>query len=474
MSALPVGILAALCLLSTVMVAPALATDAGRTITLGESNTSAQRNELLAYFEAGDDDRISDVTLADTQRAMEGIIDVSAITSAYSSTALTCRSAGTGLEVETRNIEVVPPALYAMALATAGIDDATLIVAAPDDAPAEGMTALTGVFQTWDLAPCGGASLDSDRQALALEELALTMRIGEGLGGKTGAQDATDLLLAIQQTIIVDDPEGRAGIVAAVEAQEKATGFTVPNHERDNLVDLMARLASERLTWGSFGDGWKLTRGDENDRVTLRALVADEPGDAGASASTETPATTTSPTATPSSGIFTVTGTIDGTGGDQVVVGDVAGQGGAVTYPVADGVVVRRHGETATLDQIAAGDTVAVTVDRASGRATAIDAEPAAVTTGASAAASTSEEGGSSRVLGLLGGLGLLALLVGGLLLYLRRRRSARPMISFTPKTRPTVVSAVRQQVVDQTARVEKTSWYRPRHRPGHSDGSAD
>ena len=112
MSTRSVGALAALCLLlSTVMVSPALAADAGRTITLGESNTPAQRDELLTYFEAGDDDRISDVTLADTQRAMEGIIDVSDITSAYSSTALTCRSAGNGLEVETRNIEVVPPAL---------------------------------------------------------------------------------------------------------------------------------------------------------------------------------------------------------------------------------------------------------------------------------------------------------------------------------------------------------------------------
>jgi len=366
-----------------------------------------------------------------------------------------------------------------MALATAGIDDATLIVAAPDDAPAEGMTALTGVFQTWDLAPCGGASLDPDRQALALAELALTMRIGEGLGGETGAQDATDLLLAIQQTIIVDDPEGRAGIMAAVEAQERATGMTVPDAERDDLVDLMARLASENLAWGSFGDGWRLTRAAENDRVTLRALAADEPDDTGASASMATPAPTTSPTETPSSGAFTVTGTIDGTGGDQVVVGDVAGQGGPVTYPVADGVVVRRQGETATLRQIVAGDTVAVTVDRASGRATVIDAEPA-VTTNTSAAAGTSSSSGPLDtglpfgLLGLIGGLGLLALLVGGGLLYLRRRRSARPVISFTPKTRPTVVSAVRQQVVNRTARVERTSWYRPRQRPGHSDGSAD
>jgi len=403
---------------------------------------------------------------------MEGIIDVSDITSAYSSTALTCRSAGTGVEVQTRNIEVVPPALYAMALATAGIDDATLVVAAPADAPAEGMTALTGVFQTWDLAPCGGASLDPERQTLALEELALAMRIGDGLGGETGPQDATDLLLAIQQAIIVDDPDGRAGVVEAIETQERETGTTVLDAERDDLVDLMARLASDRLAWGSFGDGWTLTR-DDDDRVTLRALAADEPSDADASAPTATATpdataiSTADPTATPNTGAFTVTGTIDGSGTDQVVVGDIAGQAAPVAYPVAEGVVVRRQGAPATLDQILPGDTVAVTVDEATGRATAIDAEPAAATAG------TSDSGSSSGILGLLGGLGLLALLIGGLLLFLRRRRSVQPVISFTPKTRPAVVSAVRQRVVDRSTQVEKTSWYRPR-RAGHSDGSAD
>jgi uncharacterized protein YpuA (DUF1002 family) len=81
---------------------------------------------------------VTTVTVDETARAMEGIFDTSGITSAYSSTALTCLDQGAGLEVATRNITVVPPALYAMALATAGIDDATLVVAAPADAPRRG------------------------------------------------------------------------------------------------------------------------------------------------------------------------------------------------------------------------------------------------------------------------------------------------------------------------------------------------
>lgn len=390
---------------------PALAADSGRTITLGESNSAAQRDELLAYFDAGDDDRISDVTLADTQRAMEGIIDVSDITSAYSSTALTCRPAGAGVEVITRNIEIVPPALYAMALATAGIDDATLVVAAPDNAPAEGMTALTGVFQTWDLAPCGGASLDPDRQALALEELALAMRIGDGIGGDAGAQDAAVLLLAVQQAIIVDGPEGRAGVVEAVDAQERATGVTVPDAERDDLTDLMARLASRRIDWGSFDQGWTLTQGDEDDRVTLRSLAVDGPSD-GAGAASTAMATTTPPAAsTATAGSAPASGAVDGTGGNQAA---------------------------------------------------------------SSPAATSAASDGTGWPLAKLGA-GLLALgLLAGLLLLLRRRRRTPVEIAFVPRVRPTVVASVRQEVVRRTTRGGTTSsWYRPRPRSGHSDGNA-
>lgn len=375
----------------------ALAADPGRTITLGESNTAAQREELLAYFQAGEDDRVLDVTLADTQRAMDGIYDVSDISSAYSSTALTCRSAGTGVEVETRNIEVVPPALYAMALATAGIDDATLVVAAPDDAPAEGMTALTGVFQTWDLAPCGGATLDRERQELALEELALAVQIGRELGADGGVQEATDLLLATQQAVIVDQPRDREAVDEVVAAQERATGVTVPAAQRDDLVELMTRLAGQRIDWGSFGNGWSLEQGDDDSRVTLTALAVGGP--TGSVDPTPTITPTAAATVTPTAG--TVSGPVDGTGGTT-----------------------------------------------SSGRRWPLG------------------------LAGALGSLALLALLVGGLLMVLRRRRRRSPMITFTPRSRPALASAVRLRVVGPATRLQSRSWYRSRQRPGHPDGT--
>ena len=392
-------LLVALCIVGSVAPVPVLAAEPDQTITIGESNTTAQREELLAYFQAGDDDRVLDVTVAETQRAMEGLFDVSDITSAHSSTALTCRAAGTGLEVETHNIDVVPPALYAMALATAGIDDATLVVAAPDDAPAEGMTALTGVFRTWDLAPCGGASLDEGRQRLALEELALAVRIGQGLSDEDGVSAATDLLFAVQQAVIVGRPGDRAAVEGIVATQERATGVDLSAGQRDDLVDLMTRLAREAIEWGSLSRGWTLGRDEASSRVTLVALAVGGPtGGVGA----EPTATATAvPTATP---------------------------------PTA---------------------------------ANAVDAAPASTGT-----VNASGTRWPLRFAGALGSLALLALLVGGLLMVLRRRRQRPAAITFTPKSRSALASAVRLRVVGPATRLPSKSWYRARHRPGHPDST--
>lgn len=127
----------------------ALQEDPDRVITIGERNSPEQREQLLEIFSADDNDRVITITVDQTADAMQGIFDLTGITSAYSSTALTCRELGEGLDVTTRNIQQITPGLYAMALVTAGIGDAELIVAAPDGlAAVRGQTALAGVFET--------------------------------------------------------------------------------------------------------------------------------------------------------------------------------------------------------------------------------------------------------------------------------------------------------------------------------------
>ncbi len=253
-----IAILSVALLLVTILGTHALsAQDADtRVITIGESNTPEQREQLLEVFGADENDEVITVTLADTVEAMDGIYDLTGIETAYSSTALTCRELGDGLDVTTRNIQLVTPGLYAMALVTAGIGDAELIVAAPDGLTAvQGQTALAGVFQTWDIAPCESGDTNPARQELALRQLTQTAEIGILVGSVPAA---TALVLEVQRILVIDEIEGEEAITVLLTEQEAAFGFLVPEPQRADLITLMTDLAAAEIEWSTFAEGWEI------------------------------------------------------------------------------------------------------------------------------------------------------------------------------------------------------------------------
>jgi uncharacterized protein YpuA (DUF1002 family) len=418
-----------------------------RSITIGESNDEAERAELLTYFGAGPEEIDAVVTVADTQRAMDGIYDLSGIDSAYSSTSLTCRPQGTGLEVRTRNIEAVTPELYALALVTAGVDDAELIVAAPDDAPALGMTALTGVFATLKSAPCRPASTSQARQLMAQEELALAARIGQGAGTDGGATRTAGLLLETQRSVVSQGISEPSRVAAVVGQQERSQNVALPADERLRLIDLMSRLGASGYDWGSFARGWTIARDPTGTRVAMtgvggaRAVVPAAVGGEirviatpGQSATPRaavtrvaspvaTPAAVASPAASPIVAVtavavvkvappdepssLTVTGTVVGRDGSVVAVRESAGSR-PTSFMVGSGTRVTRSGKYAQAKDVREGDTVRMTVDPRTGWVGKIDAEPA--------------PSGSKGWVTWAGLLGALALIGAAAALFARRR----------------------------------------------------
>lgn len=374
-----------------------------RTIAIGESNDSDQRAALLDLFEATDGDRILTVTVDDTKRAMEGIFDLSGVDSAYSSTALTCRTPGTGLEVGTRNIELVPPDLYAMALLTGGVQDATLMVAAPDDAPALGMTALSGVFASREQAPCTGVvDVDEERQRLALEQLALTVAIGQELENPDGVTRATELVLGAQQAIIAQGVSNKAAIDVVVAEQEAAADLRIPDGQRSELVDLLTRLAEREMNWGAYASGWSIERDLEGNRVTLIGSgpvdeplpVASPPAGVGAMiaplptqpAGDSRAAGAMAPAPDPAPAPMVVVGRVVGRERDQLLVAESGRAGEPVAYPVNAGTGLVRNGASAAVAEMRTGDTVSVMVDSTTGQVVRIRAQGIAEDAGQSLA----------------------------------------------------------------------------------------
>jgi uncharacterized protein YpuA (DUF1002 family) len=252
------------------------ATDGVPIVSLGESNSEVQREEVLDFLDAAHTDQLVTVTVDETIQSMGGVFDVSGIDSAYSSTALTCQAEGVGIAVRTRNIEAIPPELYALALLTAGISDVQLAVDAPDDARALGMTAMTGVFKTWDLASCPGSGSDPLRRQLALEELALVAEIGQE---PEGIRQTTLVVLETQQEIIGNHPSTEE-IDALVASESEKAGLDLTDTDHASIVAFLDELSGAGIAWGAFTNGWSTQYAHDGSSVVLVAHAVQNPPDA--------------------------------------------------------------------------------------------------------------------------------------------------------------------------------------------------
>jgi uncharacterized protein YpuA (DUF1002 family) len=253
--------------------APVGATDQASTISLGESNTPIQRDEVLEILGASPSDQVITVTVDDTVQAMNGVVDVSGIETAYSSTALRCAPEGSGIAVRTHHIALIPPDLYALVLLTAGMRDIELAVAAPSDAPALGMTAMTGVFRTWDLASCPDLGHDPLRRQLALEELALITEIGQE---PDAVRRLTRVVLDTQQEI-TGDPVTTAHLDAKVAFHADAAGVVLGDEDRAAIVAFLKRLSQAELDWGPYANGGSIRSADDGFGITLVANADSAP-----------------------------------------------------------------------------------------------------------------------------------------------------------------------------------------------------
>jgi uncharacterized protein YpuA (DUF1002 family) len=379
------ALLVVVTLIASMLASTGLAASSGKTITLGESLNDAQKQELLDFFNAKKSDKVITVTAEDTRKAMEGI-NVPSFTGAFSSTALTCRDLGDGLEVTTRNINFVTPSMFAMALVTAGIGDAKLVVAAPDSAVSQGMTALTGVFKTWEVAPCDSGETTKDRQRLALEELALTADIGNALtavGLPNGVQLASNLVLESQKTIVIEKLKKSADIDRAIADQEIAAGVSIPGDLRNRLIDLMVRLQKEKIDWSTFSAGWTIEYNENNTQIKMRGegiairharqtataqaanrmtataeAAAQLTAEAGAALTATAQADRPRPTATP--GPATVSGSITNIGDGKITID--SGSRGEVTYTLDKNASIVKGDTKIAAADLEVGDDVAATL----------------------------------------------------------------------------------------------------------------
>ena len=320
-------------------------------VTFGADLTSDQRSALLQHFGAVDGkDTIFTVTTDEMRTAMQNIIPVPEGYTSVSSTALTCAAPGSGLQVSTENITKVSAAMYAAALVTAGVGDAGLMVAAPADAQAEGMTGLTGVFKGLESGICGRGTLDPKRRDLAYRQLAVTADLAQATDGDL--TKVSDLMLRAQQNLVHAGNNTDAAVPSAESAQHD-TGVTLPKAQSDELVQLLGDMGQAKIDWGTYAGGWSIQQVSANEvRVAATAT---------STTTATTPAATSMPSAatTVATAGQQFTGTVSSIAPLRVTGADVPDQL-AFNDP---NITVLRNDQPAKLSDLQPNDTVTITLD---------------------------------------------------------------------------------------------------------------
>lgn len=230
-----ISALLAVCLL--VGAVPALAVDAGEArAVIGANLTDEQIADVYKNFgiSRGDVTELR-VTNADERKYLFGYVDESVIgTNSISCVYIEVLDEGEGLDVTTSNINWCTSQMYVSALATAGITDAKIIVAAPFEV--SGTAALTGVYMAYE--DITGEELDETAKLVSTQELTLTAELADKIGSYDSVEIVNELKLLLGETRNMTDEQLRAEIVSIASD----LGVTLTDTQINQLISLCRSL----------------------------------------------------------------------------------------------------------------------------------------------------------------------------------------------------------------------------------------
>ncbi len=210
-------------------------------LALGADLTAEQKSTVLSLMgidEANlDDYDVKYVTNAEEHKYLDAYIDAGKIgTKSLSSVVITQADKGAGLSISTNNISYCTVGMYKNALATAGVEDANIIVAGPK--PISGTAALVGVFKAYE--EMTGDAIPEANVDAALNELVVTGEL-EDLQG-VSADDAEQLMAYLKQVITEQGLDDEDSIRQAVLDACDKFGITLSQEDIDKLVSFLQKI----------------------------------------------------------------------------------------------------------------------------------------------------------------------------------------------------------------------------------------
>ena len=214
----------------------ALALNEGEARTvIGADLTAEQINQVYnAFGITRDDVRELVVTNAEERQYLEGLIDSNIIGSrSISCVYVEIRGADSGIDVSTTNINWCTDVTYRNALATAGISDAKVIVAAPFGV--SGTAALTGIYKAYE--DITGTKLDETAKLVGTQELVVTGELADQIGDVDAASIVNELKYILDETVNMTDDEIREEIRRIAQQYDVSIS--------DGIIDQLVKLCRE-------------------------------------------------------------------------------------------------------------------------------------------------------------------------------------------------------------------------------------
>ena len=229
-----VSVFIMICLMLS-MTAPAYAENQSRTV-IGADLTAEQAAEVYKFFGMSRGSVIElSMTNAEERTYLEGYVDDEVIgTRSISCVYVELLPEGSGMEVTTSNITWCTGEMYIGALATAGITDAKIIVAAPFEV--SGTAALSGVYKAYE--DMTGNKLDDIAKLVSTQELTITGELAEEIGSMDSASIVSDLKLMLDETKNMSDEE----IIREIELIAQQYNVKLTNTQKNQLLTLCRSL----------------------------------------------------------------------------------------------------------------------------------------------------------------------------------------------------------------------------------------
>ena len=218
------------------MIVPAYAENIQSRAVIGADLTDDQIAAVYNAFGIKRGDTIElRVTNGEERQWLQGYVDESLIgTRSISCVYVELLPEGSGMDVTTSNITWCTGEMYISALATAGITDARIIVAAPFEV--SGTAALTGVYKAYE--DMTGKKLDDLAKLVSTQELTITGELANEIGGMDSTSIVNDLKLMLDETQKMTDDEIRAEIIDIAGRYN----VSLTNTQIQQLIDLCRSL----------------------------------------------------------------------------------------------------------------------------------------------------------------------------------------------------------------------------------------